>query len=75
MHILAGIVSGIIISIYGVCVTAVAGSLMVTVGLFSSGFVSSPFLLYLTYGVISGMYSQIYRSSHLHFTGWFLRIW
>ena len=58
MYILAGIVSGIIVSIYGVCVTAVAGSLMVTVGLFSSGFVSSPYLLYLTYGVISGMYSQ-----------------
>ena len=67
--ILAGLVSGILVSIVGVCITTIAGSLLMTVGTVSSGFVTSPYLLYLTYGVTAGTYLQQYRIYVIHRTG------
>ena len=52
----AGVVSGIIVKLRGVCVATVAGSLLMTIGMVSSGFVTSLYLLYLTYGVAAGIY-------------------
>ena len=55
-RIFAGVVSGIIVKLRGVCVATVAGSLLMTIGMLSSGFVTSPYLLYLTYGIVAGIY-------------------
>ena len=51
----AGLVSGIVMSVVGVCITTIAGSLLMTVGMVTSGLVTNPYLLYLTYGVTAGM--------------------
>ena len=51
----AGLVSGVVMSVVGVCITTIAGSLLMTVGMVTSGLVTNPYLLYLTYGVTAGM--------------------
>ena len=42
-------------SVFGVCSMTIAGALLMTVGMVTSGFVASPYILYITYGVIAGM--------------------
>ena len=51
--------SGILVSVYGSHTTTVIGSLIMTVGMVTSGFVTIPYLLYITYGVIAGTFSKI----------------
>ena len=52
----SGIVSGIVISAIGICKTSIAGSLLMTVGMVTSAFVTDPHLLYVTYGLTAGVY-------------------
>ena len=53
-----------LVSTVGVCITSVAGSLLMTVGMVASAFSSSPYLLYLTYGVIAGKFITIRVQSY-----------
>ena len=53
--IVSGLISGILVSVFGVCSMTIAGALLMTVGMVTSGFVASPYILYITYGVIAGM--------------------
>ena len=59
LYYFSGLISGILVSLYGSHVTAVVGSVVMTVGMVTSGLVSSPYLLYLTYGVIAGTHTRI----------------
>ena len=43
-----------VVTTLGMCLTTVAGSLLMTVGMVSSAFVSNPYLLYVTYGLTAG---------------------
>ena len=52
----SGIVSGVIISAVGTCKTGIVGSLLMAVGMVSSAFVTTPYLLYATYGITAGGY-------------------
>ena len=65
---LPGLVSGILVSLFGVCVTSVAGSLLMAVGMVASAFTTSPYLLYLTYGVIAGEFLTSY--TYVSMVGW-----
>ena len=50
----SGVVAGVVVTTFGMCFTTVAGSLLMTVGMVSSAFVSNPYLLYVTYGLTAG---------------------
>ena len=49
-----GIISGIIISALGACKTSILGTLLMSIGMVTSGFVTSSYLLYVTYGLTAG---------------------
>ena len=53
-YLFSGIITGVLVSKFGVCISTVVGSLLMTIGMVASAFVPSPYLLYLTYGVIGG---------------------